>query len=232
MKVISLLYLFCILFISQSVHSQKTETNVAAKTHENVPGDSHQGSDMEQHDHNGNQHSDEHETKELKHHVIGFSIGHTQVFSGVKNGENQNLILPSSALSYSYFFNHKWGIGLHNEFIVEEFVVQGNNSDENGELFDSNKSASSDTNDQTVIERGRPIAVALIGIYRVHEHISLLAGGGREFSEHEDFWLVKFGVDFPWHFGNNWEVFGAISFDINIDAYNSMSYGIGVAKML
>lgn len=201
------------------------------KTHEDTPSDSHQGSDINQHGHNANQHSGGHETKELKHHVIGFSIGHTQIYSGVKNGENQNLILPSSTLSYSYFFNHKWGIGLHNELIVEDFIVQGSDSDENGGLLDSNTFSTSTTNEQAVIERGRPIAVALIGIYRVHEHISLMAGGGREFSEHEDFWLVKFGVDFPWHFGNNWEVFGAISFDINIDAYNSLSYGIGVAKM-
>jgi len=69
---------------------------------------------------------------------------------------------------------------------VEGFIVQGGNSDPNGEFFDSNAFASPDTNVETVIESGRPIAVTLISICQVHKHISLLVGGGREFSERED----------------------------------------------
>jgi len=68
-------------------------------------------------------------------------------------------------------------------------------------------------------------------MYKVHKHINLMLGGGMEFSEHEDFALVKIGADFPYHFGNNWELFGTLSADIMIDGYDSFSFGFGVAKL-
>ena len=176
----------------------------------------------------GHQESEAHEESvhqgEFKHNVIGFSIGHTHVSSGVRDGDNVWLALPSFALSYAYFFNRKWGLSLDTEMIVEEFVVQGSSS---ANLVD-HKNSEEDT---IVIERGRPIAVTVVGIYKVHPNIGILAGGGREFSEHEDFNIVKVGTEFPFHFGHNWEVFGIISWDFKIDAYDSFTFGFGVAKL-
>jgi len=155
----------------------------------------------------------EKEGGEHLHHVIGFSIGHTHISTGFKDDGTQWLALPSFGLSYAYFFNEKWALGLHNEIIVEDFVVQG-------------------SDDETFIERGRPIAVAVTGIYKVHRHIGLMVGAGMEFSSHEDFALVKIGAEFPYEFAHGWEMFGALSLDINIDAYNSFSFGFGIAKLL
>jgi len=176
----------------------------------------------------GHQESGAHEQSahhaEFKHNVIGLSIGHTHVSSGVRDGDRTWLSLPSFALHYAYFFNHKWALSLETEMIVESFVVQGSSSGSLGEQ----KSSEEET---AVIERGRPIALTVIGIYKVHPNIGLMAGAGREFSEHEDFNLVKMGAEFPFHFGNNWEVFGTISWDFKIDAYDSFTFGFGVAKL-
>ena len=156
--------------------------------------------------------TEEREGGEHLHHVIGLSIGHTHVSSGFEDDEKKWLALPSFGLSYAYFFNEKWALALHTEMIVEEFVVKTSGN-------------------ETIIERGRPIAIALTGIYKVHKHIGLVLGAGMEFSEHEDFGLVKIGAEFPYEFAHGWEMFGTLSADIKIDAYNSFSFGFGVAKL-
>lgn len=173
-------------------------------------------------EHDANHANPEHE--EFKHHYIGFSIGHTHVSGGVENGDTKWLALPSFGLAYIYGFNEKWGIGVHSEIIVEDFLVQGSGSDSKMVRNDSGSEVA-------VIERGRPIAVAIVGIYKIHKHIGLLAGGGMEFSEHQDFALVKIGAEFPYHFAPGWELFGTFSLDFNIDAYNSFSFGFGVARL-
>jgi hypothetical protein len=164
------------------------------------------------------------EHEEFKHHYIGLSIGHTHISSGVSNGETTWLALPSFGFSYVYAFNPKWAIGLHNEMIVEDFVVESSGSQSNAVRSGSEEEISG-------IRRGRPIAVAVVGVYKIHKHIGLFAGGGMEFSEHEDFALVKIGAEFPYHFAPGWEMFGTLSADLKIDAYNSFSFGFGVARL-
>jgi hypothetical protein len=164
-----------------------------------------------QEDHEEQNWTSEQEGGEHLHHVIGFSIGHTHISTGFKDGGAAWLALPSFGLSYTYYFNKKWAIGLHNELIVEDFVIQ--------------------SEDETVIERGRPLAVAVTGIYKIHKHVGLMAGAGMEFSSHEDFALVKIGAEFPYEFAHGWEMFGTLSADFKIDAYNSFSFGFGVARL-
>ena len=173
------------------------------------------------------QHTADHgnpEHEEFKHHYLGLSIGHTHVSGGVQNGDTKWLALPSFGVSYVYGFNEKWGIGIHSEMIVEDFLVQGSSAESRMVRNDSDQEIA-------IIERGRPIAVAVVGIYKIHKHIGLLAGGGMEFSEHQDFALVKIGAEFPYHFAPGWEMFGTLSVDFNIDAYNSFSFGFGVAHL-
>ena len=181
----------------------------------------HESHSSEQEHESSHEEGGEHE---FKHHYIGFHIGHTHVAGGVKNGDRRWLTLPSFGLAYVYGFNPKWGLGLHGEMIVEDFLVQGSTA--------ANKTVRSGSGgDIAVIERGRPIAIAVIGIYKVHKHVGLFLGGGMEFSEHEDFGLVKVGAEFPYHFAPGWEMFGTLSADFKIDAYNSFSFGFGVARL-
>ena len=169
----------------------------------------------------------EHDSEHFKKHNIAFMLSHTHISTGVEgeNDKEQWLVLASFGLDYNYNFNKKWALGLHTHMIIEEFAVKDNTSPNNDML---NRSGQGEV---VAIERGRPFSVGLMGIYKIHEHIALLVGGGMEFSSHEDFKVVKFGVEFPFHIPNNWEVFGALSYDINIDAYQSFTFGLGIAKL-
>ena len=162
-----------------------------------------------------------------KKHAISAVISHTHINSGVKNNTGDNWIaLPSFGLNYNYSFNEKWAIGLHNDIIVEEFIIEDANAHSNEVVLHKNEEA-----DIEGIERSHPIASAVMITYKPFKHIAFLAGGGMEFSKEENFALIRLGLEFPFHIPNDWEVFGVTAFDINIDAYNSFTFGIGIAKL-
>lgn len=180
-----------------------------------------------------NQHAEEahsntshHDTSHEAHkkHVLSASINHTLIFGGAtETGESTNITLPSFGLNYTYFFNHKWAIGLHNDIILEDFFVK----EESSQLSRS----SSEGGETAVIERGTPIAACIMGIYKPLPYLGLMAGFGREFSSHEDFTVIRFGIEAPYHLPKNWELFGVLTYDINIDAYQSLTYGLGIGKL-
>jgi len=170
---------------------------------------------------------DEQIDEHLKKHSIGIMISHTLISTGVKgiNNKEQWLALASFGLNYNFSFNKKWALGIHSHMIIEDFAVKDSGN------HDENLSTFSEESEGTIIERGTPISLALVGSYKVHEHIALLVGAGMEFSAHEDFKVIKFGLEFPFHIPNNWEIFGALLYDININAYQSFSFGMGIAKL-
>ena len=207
--------LFLTIFIANtSVFSQENKTKHNEAAHEVI------------------EHEVQHETHHDGHHkkhAISFVISHTHINSGVDNETGDNwMALPSFGLNYNYNFNEKWSIGWHNDIIVEEFIVENPNPDDHHSAQTLNKSEEVEIDG---IERSHPIASAIMVTYKPHEHIAILAGGGMEFSEHENFALIRLGLEFPFHIPNDWEVFGGMSFDFNIDAYNSFAFGIGIAKM-
>jgi hypothetical protein len=169
-------------------------------------------------------HETAHDEEPHKKHIISASINHSIIFSAVKDGEGRSSInVPSFGLNYTYAFSKKWGIGLHNDIILEDFIVKnesGNDSEKRSAIEEIE-----------TIERGRPISMALMGIYKPIENLGIMAGGGMEFSEHEDYAVIRFGLEAPVHLPKHWEVFGALTYDIMINAYNSLTYGIGVAKL-
>lgn len=168
-------------------------------------------------------HQKGHSEEAHKKHTISASINHTVIFSGVKDGETKSYInVPSFGLNYTYFFNNKWAIGLHNDIILEDFLVQSSSNDH---------SSRSSNGESVVIERGTPVAMALMAIFKPIPNLGIMAGGGVEFSSHEDFALIRIGLEAPIHLPKHWEVFGVLTYDIMIDAYSSLNYGIGFAKL-
>jgi hypothetical protein len=179
--------------------------------------------------HEGNavaEHQEEHEGHDPKGFSIAGAISHTHINSAINNeGDKEWLTLPSFGLYFNYRFNEKWGIGLHNDIIVEEFEVEDPNAEEHLAAKSEGEEA------VAVIDRGIPVSSALIVMYQPLEHLILLAGGGIEFSKNDNFAVIRVGVDVPFELKNNWELFGSAAFDFNIDAYNSFTFGLGIAKL-
>lgn len=167
-----------------------------------------------------------HKNEYFKKHSIGFMMSHTHLKTAVKdNSGDSYLALPSFAINYNYIFNEKWALGWHNDIIIEEFVVSSSDSHQ------LKAALKSENNEDQTIDRGKPVSTAIMLTYKPIKHLALLAGGGMEFSKHKDFAVVRLGLETPFHIPNNWEIFGSLLFDININAYNSLSFGLGIAKL-
>ena len=157
-------------------------------------------------------HAQEEASREEGRHEISILIAHTHVSAGLEQvGRSSWLVLPAWGLNYNFWVNEHWALGLHTDLINENFLV---------EEFDGEK----------VLERDRPIAPALMLTYRPHEHWSFLLGGGIEFASEEDLTLLRGGTEYTVHLSGAWETCASLAYDLRIDAYESWTLGIGLAR--
>ncbi|MFL0354279.1 hypothetical protein [Xanthomarina sp. GH4-25] len=159
----------------------------------------------------------EQESSELKerHHSLQFLLGHTQIQEAInEDGKRAWLSVPSFELNYNFEINEKWAIGLHTDIVIEDFSV---------ETF---------SEDNKVIERSSPIAPAIVTSFKFCNHFSALLGLGGEFSKEENFMLIRIGIEYGYEFHKNWELVSNLTNDSKFNAYNSFSFGIGIARKL
>jgi hypothetical protein len=161
----------------------------------------------------------ENEASEFKpRHSLLLAIGHAHVFEGRDAEGNKSVLgLPMWAFDYNFQFSKKWMIGLHTDIIVETFKVEKHlESGEEGE----------------VVERSRPIAPALMAMYKPGRHWSFGLGMGGEFAEGENYVLTRAAVEYGVELPSNWEVGAGIQYDFRWEAYDTWTIGIGFIKTL
>lgn len=151
-------------------------------------------------------------------HSLGINIGHANAFSGVDpvGGGRKTLVLPYWGIDYTVHLSPKFALGLHTDLIVETFEVE---KDINGSSAE-------------VIERTKPIAPALMGLYSPNERWSFGLGMGAEFAKEDNLLLNRLGVEYAAPIRGGWEVFGILQYDIRWDAYDTWTIGLGIAKHL
>jgi hypothetical protein len=151
------------------------------------------------------------EVEEFKHNRASIVLGHTHIPKGVPAvPDGGSVIVASWGLNYEYWFNRKWAIGLHNDMEIATYIIE----DANG----------------NIIERSRPIIVSLVGVYNVWQGLEIIAGLGREFEEHENYWVYRFGLEYEIEIGNNWDLAPALVFDAKENLYDSWTIGIVIGK--
>ncbi|MEZ4739840.1 MAG: hypothetical protein R2818_10940 [Flavobacteriales bacterium] len=149
-------------------------------------------------------------------HEIGLLVCHSAVSQGIDaDGDRSWLVLPSWGLNYNYWLSERWAIGLHTDLISETFRVTEDLKE--GE-------------EKPVIERTRPVAPALMASYRPHEHWSFILGMGEEFAKEGNLTLMRAGMEYSIHLSGAWETSGSFAYDFRFDAYDSFTFGFGVAR--
>ncbi|GLU45279.1 hypothetical protein [Allomuricauda sp. NBRC 101325] len=145
-------------------------------------------------------------------HEIGALLSHTHMRAGEVEGESRKrLSLPSFSIFYNFHIDPKWSVGLHTDFVAEQFVAQS---------LGGGKS----------IERERPIAPALMVGFKPGEHFTFLVGGGADIDPEETLGLIRIDSEYGLELGNEWEFIVALGYDIRIDAFDSFQLGLGVSK--
>ena len=142
-------------------------------------------------------------------------MGHAHVPKGVgSEGSKRWLVLPSWGFDYNYLFSRYWSLGIHTDFVVENFELEEHFGEE-----------------QVVISRSRPFTSTAVLTYKPGKHVTYLLGGGAEFAPEENLPLIRVGVEYGWELPDAWELGISLMNDFKVQAYNSWVLGLGVSKI-
>ena len=146
------------------------------------------------------------------HHRLGFYTGNTFV-SAASTGVDDDgvLIVPTIGLSYEFFFQPRFGLGLTTDLELQNYVIET----EAGEA----------------LERDRVFIVTAIALVEPVERLALFAGAGGEFETNENFFVIRAGAAYAFRIGRSWELAIEGSYD-HKDVYGSLGLGLVIVKML
>jgi len=159
-----------------------------------------------------NPYEETYETERVSKHRISIMIGHTHVPKGMVSTGGGPLIIPSWGLNYSFLINEKWAIGWHNDMEISTYVINEGHGSE--------------------IERERPLITSLVGVFKPGKTVGFLAGIGREFEKHQNFWVFRVGIEFEFEINEFWDLSPSLIYDLKESVYDSWSIGLTVGRRL
>ncbi len=148
--------------------------------------------------------------EKFDHNQFGYVIAHTWQKNG-KEGKSGIYSIPSSTVYYNYRFNEKWSLGLHTDLVTEDIITKSVSGDE-------------------TIERGHPVAPAIMLGFKPEEHFTFLFGVGADIAKEETLALSRFDLEYGLEIRNGWEFVGAAGLDYRFNSYLSFQFGLGIAK--
>ena len=110
----------------------------------------------------------------FKHFRISPVLSHTYIPMATDNGD-ETVYVPSFGLDIEYWFNEKWGFGLHNDLELESFEVE--------------------KDDMLFVEKKFPIVLTLDALYKFHKGWVLVLGTGLELEENENLFIIRTGLE-------------------------------------
>lgn len=156
--------------------------------------------------------SNQHST-DAPFHKISLITANSIITNNVTENSDGIFVIPTFGLNYDYFFNNRWGIGFHNDVVLQQFKVERHD-------------------DERELIRQNPVAVCGVVSYKPHHRWTLLGGYGVELEKNENISLFRFGLEYGIELKNNWELGFNAEYDHKIKAYSSFMFGIGFSKIL
>jgi len=145
--------------------------------------------------------------EEFKHFRISPLIGHT--FIQLRE-DASNTPVASWGLDLEYWINHTWGIGLHNDFEIESFLVE--------------------QTDMELIERKFPLVITLDALYNPWRELVIVLGPGIEFDPGKSFSVFRIGLEYEFQMHNHWDFSPIFFYDTRINGFDTWSVAVGVGK--
>ena len=139
--------------------------------------------------------------------IVGI-IGHTLV-----NTEGlDNVFVPSWGLDLEYWFNDKWGLGLHNDVEIETFIIRNSENEE--------------------IQRVNPVVLTVDALYHFGNGFVITLGPGVELEKEESYYLVRLGIEYEKDITQKFYILPNFFLDQRFDGYNTWNIGLGVGLRL
>ena len=156
---------------------------------------------------------DQHETIPTTHQNSGFRIagviGHTLVEN---EGVDGSIFIPSWGLDLEYWWNHRWGIGLHNDIEIETFIIKDSNNE--------------------FIERVNPLVLTVDALYQFAHGFVVTLGPGIELDKEKSYYLFRLGIEYEKDISNSLYLLPTIFIDQRFDGFRTCNFGLGVGIKL
>ena len=87
-----------------------------------------------------------------------------------------------------------------------------------------------DNSERQELERERPVILSLVFQFKPIHSLVIYAGPGVELEKHENFFVYRFGVEYEFEIGEDWDLSPGIFYDNKEGVFDTWSFGLGVAK--
>jgi hypothetical protein len=144
-------------------------------------------------------------------HSVTLVIGSAFMANSFSDNSNDVLVVPAYGLNYDYQINRKWGVGVHTDILLQQFKIEKHDSHEE-------------------VVRENPVSIAAILFYKPHHRWKIIGGYGIEMETHENFQLVRIGVEYSIELPKKWELDFMFENDFKINGYYTMLLGVGFTK--
>lgn len=135
------------------------------------------------------------------------SLAHTYIPQQTVDGK-EILVFPSFGIDFEYWFNHKVGLGLHNDIELLIFEVQ-------------------DT-EGNYIKREYPLLSTFDVLWKPFHNISFFGGPGIEFEKHQNYFIFRIGIEGEICVSSHLDIAPIVFYDVRNGAYDTFSVGIGI----
>jgi len=131
--------------------------------------------------------------------------------SGAINEEGQERphVVPVFGIDYEYWFNHKIGVGTHNDLEMGTYSVE--------------------LDDQEYVERNFAVVTSVVFLYEPIHNWALFAGPGYELEANHNFPVFKVGTDISKSFEGGWGIGFVLAYDFK-EVNSAITLGCVVSK--
>ena len=143
-----------------------------------------------------------------RHHVTLFT-GYTWVPQGETEGTSV-VIVPTIGIDYTYWVSHAFALGVVNDFELSTYVIE--------------------TSDGSPLVREFTYVGAAVAKYEPVRGLAFFAGPGVELETHENFFIVKLGLEYAFARSDRWHTSITFGYDFNVE-YHTWSLGVSVSRL-
>jgi len=126
-------------------------------------------------------------------------------------GEKKVTIIPAWGFDVDYVFHKRWSVALQGDIKLQSFEIE---------------------NKDVILERSYPVALAGVLHFHCKRNWSFYLGPGYEFEQHENFFLVKVGMEYSFEITEDFEIALNLAYENKEEVYDGITFGIAFNKKL
>ena len=155
--------------------------------------------------------NNEEETEDIEEGKFGLGLvlGYTYIPTArTEEGIEESEYLPTIGLDLFYYPVERWKLGLVIDLELNQYEVD----------FKGDR-----------LPRENALVTGVVAGYELFPKFGLIFGPGVEFERNKSLFILRFGIEYAFILGNNWEIFPALNYDFK-EEFDTYSLGIGIGK--